>query len=373
MSISFDRDLIARAAAKSAAQGTWLGLLITSTSLERFALASRVRDAVGGLDRTDLVYPLATGALVAVTTPAEWEQVVVAIGAGLGDEGEIRLTLPELRPPGEDLLDFTRPAVTAFRCYTVSPPPASGPFNEFGVLVARRGFAPNHERALLERGATWASLAGPRGQAGMGFSIPACLDDAADILELELARGPQQARLEFFDERTRQLRAVNVGTFGQVGYTEVPGNPDSIVPAAESLAATFVAEADELDVAMIQMTDPYSSGTHTALTDAGLWGKSPHLRSSRVFDASAIQLLTTAHLDLATDLSSWRVESAGTDRWLVQAKDLAPWFDFVNHWEWARGNVSVETPDVVVAARQDFGEMILTREIAAQHPIGPRS
>lgn len=73
------------------------------------------------------------------------------------------------------------------------------------------------------------------------------------------------------------------------------------------------------------------------------------LLTSMVPDAHGIQVLTAAHLERAHDLSDWSVRHLGSDRYLVEAPDLNPWF-------------SQPLPDPVVRekARADFGEMIMT-------------
>ena len=110
---------------------------------------------------------------------------------------------------------------------------------------------------------------------------------------------------------------------------------------------------------------PLSTGT-VYLPDGGRWLFHRHLWASRVFDVHGVQLLTSQHLQHARDLSAWRVEQVAPDRWLVSARDLHPWYDVTDYVDWH--GVQAGSPEFLVSARHDFGDMILTDEIAADHP-----
>ncbi len=70
-----------------------------------------------------------------------------------------------------------------------------------------------------------------------------------------------------------------------------------------------------------------------------------------------MQVLTSDHLHRAADLSGWSVIEVAPDRFLVEARDLRPWFA-----------ADEPDPDVLAAARDDFGDMLLTPEIIAANP-----
>jgi hypothetical protein len=82
-----------------------------------------------------------------------------------------------------------------------------------------------------------------------------------------------------------------------------------------------------------------------------------HLIDRYVPDAHGIQVLTANHLANARDLSQWRVTELDHDRYLVEAADLAPWY-------------ATEQPDpaTVESARNDFGPMILTKDVITANP-----
>jgi hypothetical protein len=81
-----------------------------------------------------------------------------------------------------------------------------------------------------------------------------------------------------------------------------------------------------------------------------------HLWDRFVPDVHGIQLLTEAHLERAGNLGAWNVQRHTRDRYLVQAKDLRPWFA-----------ENESDPDILTAARQDFHSMLLTPEIIEAH------
>jgi hypothetical protein len=82
------------------------------------------------------------------------------------------------------------------------------------------------------------------------------------------------------------------------------------------------------------------------------------LRGTLVNAVQGIQLLTGTHLARAHDLSDWDVTQVSSDRFLVEAQDLAPWFTGER-----------TDPDVYDKAAADFGPMILSPETAEEFGI----
>ena len=82
-----------------------------------------------------------------------------------------------------------------------------------------------------------------------------------------------------------------------------------------------------------------------------------HLLDRWVPDAHGIQVLRDAHLTKASDLTDWNVTDLGHGRHLVEATDLAPWYQ-----------EPFPDPDTLTKARQDFGPMLLTKAVIAEHP-----
>lgn len=82
------------------------------------------------------------------------------------------------------------------------------------------------------------------------------------------------------------------------------------------------------------------------------------LRGTLVDTVQGIQLLTYIHLARAHDLSDWQVTQVTSDRYLVEARDLAPWF-----------TGTVTDPDVYAKAAHDFGRMLITPQTADEFGI----
>jgi hypothetical protein len=82
------------------------------------------------------------------------------------------------------------------------------------------------------------------------------------------------------------------------------------------------------------------------------------LRGTLVNAVQGIQLLTGTHVARAHDLSDWDVTQVSSDRYLVEAHDLTPWFT---------GDRT--DPEVYDKAAHDFGRMLVTPETAAEFGI----
>lgn len=103
------------------------------------------------------------------------------------------------------------------------------------------------------------------------------------------------------------------------------------------------------------------------IQSVGDFTRNRHLYDSYVPDAHAVQVLTAKHLAKAHDLSRWSTEALGNDRYLVEARDLGPWFSDSEH---AKGNRQAQPDSAVVAeARHDFGRMILTQSDLEADPL----
>jgi hypothetical protein len=108
------------------------------------------------------------------------------------------------------------------------------------------------------------------------------------------------------------------------------------------------------------------SGLHYPERQGGHWERVRHLWNRYVPDAHAVQLLTTAHLEHASDLSDWNITEVAPDRYLVQARDLTPWIDPANYQNML--DRRLPAPEVLVKARADFGGMITTSKTLKANP-----
>jgi hypothetical protein len=75
-------------------------------------------------------------------------------------------------------------------------------------------------------------------------------------------------------------------------------------------------------------------------------------------DPNGIQILSDTHLERANDLSDWETTKLDAHHYLVQARDLEPWYGTPRRRE------DPLDPDLLNKARADFGDIILTRGTA---------
>lgn len=80
-----------------------------------------------------------------------------------------------------------------------------------------------------------------------------------------------------------------------------------------------------------------------------------HRLIDHVPDAHGLQVLRDAHLERAHDLSNWSITDLGDGRHLVEARDLEPWYA-----------QPLPDPDVLAAARNDFGGMVLAKDASTE-------
>lgn len=105
----------------------------------------------------------------------------------------------------------------------------------------------------------------------------------------------------------------------------------------------------------------------TGVDNAGFYYQNVWKRwwPGKVADAHGLQILTSEHLSLAHDLSSWNVTELTDGRYLVEAKDLEAWFgvsEIANPLSPQLPRIKVPVPEIVTRARTDFGKMIVTAD-----------
>ena len=132
------------------------------------------------------------------------------------------------------------------------------------------------------------------------------------------------------------IRNSRWGTFVMHQFFE-PGTADHVRPQEEGI-----------------------TGPENPWGDSGRWQQNYHLHAEYALDAHGINLLTGQHLDRAQNLDQWTVKKIDTDRYLVEARDLSPWFS------------GKPDPDVLREARRDFGDMLITWKVVCERP-GPQT
>ena len=96
-----------------------------------------------------------------------------------------------------------------------------------------------------------------------------------------------------------------------------------------------------------------------------------HLEPDYVFDAGVAQVLTTSQLAKTTlPPDRWTVTDLGADRHLVTANNPDPWLHPDPHYVHPNYDLPPDwsDPEVLAAARADFGPAIMTVDTLRQHP-----
>lgn len=157
-------------------------------------------------------------------------------------------------------------------------------------------------------------------------------------------------RLQGWDDQPSDQASITISKFNAAGWTRIGDRAAQTVRAKAALAEL----APDVDQAFAEV-----------MTGLGWWGATQHhpphglsaelliqrrgLLPHRVIDAHGLQILTAHHLEQANSLTDWQTRQIG-DRYLVEARDLDPWF----------ANDEPD-PEVLDGARVDFGAMIITR------------
>ena len=338
-------------------------LLVSLHGVDREATARAVSDVLSTVSLVEgvswQVYPTVAGACAWFVNTSQWKLLVEPLVAGL----EVRGFSGSVTSPDRLLLDdFIRaqpPRPTLFSGFRLEVPVTDLPVNEYGVPAFRWGVAREQTGELLAATARWVPLEdGATEVTGAGPTLPAAPEDAADLLDLCLPYADQTLVLHSVSLGSGRYRAVCVQPWGQVARVRVePGMSD--VELAASLIPTISATAPGLEIAVIDFAGPLFP-SWSSLSNGGLWVLNRGLWASLVDDVHGIQLLTSEHLERATDLSGWKVTRVADDRWLVCAPDLRDWYEMPDQIAWAQGQFP--SPDVVAQARRDFGAMIASEE-----------
>jgi hypothetical protein len=195
-----------------------------------------------------------------------------------------------------------------------------------------------------------------------------------NTVSLQVDPGAAAALTEFFmDSSSRvgvtgynkprqQVRRMNFASPATIELTQPCLEPSSWRGMVEALRTQILtAPRDHLTLAQIS---PHGWSTRTAGADQPyihdhlmMW-RLPELYAEWIPDPCGIQILTTAHLAKAHDLSDWTLAELDQDHWLVEARDLAAWYAT------PIGPFDYHRPALIDKARADFGDMILTRERA---------
>lgn len=348
VTISVDSVAIAaRAHVRARQEIPGVDIWVELDGLDRRESAVAVRTAQSAEGIPEDASPTSGGTYVVLWK--DWARRLAALAAQLERQGRTgRITVP---PITEMLWAEPRvPYPTALLAHRLNPPIRLGPFNDFGAAEVRWGVEDELSLDLDQAVAEWVFTDGP-GYIGGLLRSPATKEDAADQVADLRASGGRGFRLR------AGPRQVSYDIWGASIWTQAdPSRPQ--VTLVTELMEVLRRFAGVLEVGFIR------PAVITAYDCADLaqphWCRRPWLWNARVPDAHGIQLLTGAHLERAQDLSNWHVTRVEQDRWLVQARDLTPWYDGADDMSMQRGEFP--DPHLLADARADFGDMILTRE-----------
>lgn len=253
--------------------------------------------------------------------------------------------------------DMPLPQLITFFAYTVvdPAPPADRPHEWNVAEAATARIAAEVERAAFPGSETYFS--------GVGLLIRTEPSAAASALRRSL---PRDCITRVTHIRPNPPRVVSVnfyvnGMSARVAYDPGQSWRDRLARSIDAM----IALPAHTDLAFVQHSSAiYSTWDGLDLGTPALpelrayhFRYNPHLLSRFVPDARGALLLTDAHLERARDLSDWSIRAVGHGRHLVQAKDLAAWYEQPD-----------PDPATLAKARTDFGEMILTLAAIERNP-----
>jgi len=329
--------------------------------LESFAAVS---SACAVWDTGCWVYPTAGGTLVWFSLKV-WRERVVELGARLeaaGFSGSVSI------PPFSRNDSHSRPEVVAsgmLMVHRMEPAFWDSPRNDAHVRPFLWGVSEETTDMLAERVPDWVLAPDYRGTVGQLSRIRVGIEDGPDLFVMGLPKPmddyPRPALSGWDHDNEFVRREVRLSYWGRSTWFDAAEAPNP-VERATRLADQLVAFASGLTCGFITAT------THKEATDPGEfdtlrlgWGGTPDPWDQYVPDAFGIQLVSSAHLDKAHDLTDWQVQQVAPDRHLITAADLSAWYDSPTCLDILTR--AFPAPELREKARHDFGAMILTEEV----------
>lgn len=200
------------------------------------------------------------------------------------------------------------------------------------------------------------------------WSAPAA---ARRILHSEVASASGIGSANSYQQERRETRQVYVYDPNRASYTSTSANLPWRETVDELRGLLLTMDHEQLAIAAISHLD-WSSlmGVVTpgsSYYDMHSYNRHPEVWNQYSLDPCGIQILTSAHLAKAHDLSAWNTTKLDHDHYLVQAHDLEPWYATPMRW-----NDSIPE-DLLARARADFGQIVLTHDIAAEAGLNLRA
>ncbi|HET6209034.1 MAG TPA: hypothetical protein VFD94_01550 [Jatrophihabitans sp.] len=366
--VEIQQTSIARAWRQLGGADVWLQLATRTGDLARFGeaveranTASAARqdgaEVVGGFP-TGTVRGFAVQLIRADTVAAvqAWAADFAAELAAAGLTGKLG-GAPSAAPP--PCLGSTLPPVpTGYVAYVLDPSADHDPVRrEAGWLVSPA--ATERIAALLDR---WARRPGAELVLRQNlYSLAVRLPDAAPQL-VRAVTTTGMAGLDFILDKDEYVLHTAL-SFGGDGVFQVVGSPGGWQQQVELLTGAITALPADTEQAYLRTSNRNQSShnqLHVVQPLSGIAESdvryNKHLLDRYLPDAHGVQVVRTAHLDNAHDLSDWQITDLGHGRHLVRAADLAPWYA-----------QPLPEPDTLARARADFAGALLTKQLIADH------
>jgi hypothetical protein len=290
----------------------------------------------------------------------EWLDVFAEQMQSAGYSGTITAA-PQANLPASVNGDyFNRTRLTAYLAYSLTTPvpPHSPPAWRVDSTTTE---------VITSHALRWGYFAGAdvyvsEGVAQIHLEFP----EVADALTTGVRRSSSARLICLVKKPAIRSRIVTFAPDGQVCYQaggdgrawadDIDLVRNALLHMPEALDAGFVRRRSGFGGSWMDLHgDPF----RLKYVDHHLVENNRHLWSRYLPDPNGVQVVTQAHLERAADLSSWEVRQLAGGRYLVQARDLRPWYE-----------PEVPDPELIDAARVDFGDMILTREVIETDPTG---
>jgi len=189
--------------------------------------------------------------------------------------------------------------------------------------------------------------------------FPFDLDGARTAILTE-ARTSTVCTAQARHQQRKQYRDLKVAAPGYVEMALGPAEQDWVSIIDTLRAAMRTAPLDDLAYGMLH----HRSWSHFLSMqpnyDSGVYRYHPELWAQYVPTPCGIQILTDKHLNNAHNLDNWNTTRLDNTHYLVQAKDLGPWYsEPLTYYE-------TQDPELLNQARKDFGNMLFTHETAAR-------
>jgi len=161
-------------------------------------------------------------------------------------------------------------------------------------------------------------------------------------------------------QQRNQYRDLKVAAPGYVEMALGPAEQDWVAIIDTLRAAMRTAPLDDLAYGMLHHRSWSDFLSMQPDYDNRVYRRHAELWNQYVPTPCGIQILTDAHLSNAYNLDDWNTSRLDHDHYLVQAKDLGPWYGE------PLGYYETQDPELLDQARRDFGDMLFTHETATR-------